>query len=266
MNRALHRILGRAVVTTTVTLSLVAAGVGTSVADASQARDGKGATRVAVAPRVVKVITGAGITASPTGNAQAFPFKGTVAFRFPITGASPDGKRINHSGGVKLAKGHAVITLSYFRINLRRGYVERGRQRRRASLGVQPRRVGPTCAGPGAADVQPHVGVGDQPDVRRARVRRRAELRLRPRQRRLTATSSTHLHQPHRPRDRSGWRRHPSSRRTPLWPLTARTARTPLRTYVPSSTRSSRWASPSTTAACLHGSILVYSMSPWRSS
>ena len=123
MNRALHRILGRAVVTTTVTLGLVAAGVGTSVADASQARDGKGATRVAVAPRVVKVITGAGITASPTGNAQAFPFKGTVAFRFPITGASPDGKRINHSGGVKLAKGHAMITLSYFRINLRRGYV-----------------------------------------------------------------------------------------------------------------------------------------------
>ena len=62
------------------------------------------------------------LTASPTGNAQAFPFEGTVAFRFPITGASPDGNRINHSGGVKLAKGHATITLSYFRINLRRGY------------------------------------------------------------------------------------------------------------------------------------------------
>ena len=46
------------------------------MADASQARDGKGATRVAVAPRVVKVITGAGITASPTGNAQGIPLQG----------------------------------------------------------------------------------------------------------------------------------------------------------------------------------------------
>ena len=118
-----QRFLGRAIATSALAVGLVAAGLGTSVADAAQAREGQGATRVAVAPRVAKIITGAGISASPIAGAKAFPFKGTVAFRFPITGASPDGNRINHSGGVKLAKGHAMLTLSYFRINLRRHYV-----------------------------------------------------------------------------------------------------------------------------------------------
>ena len=81
------------------------------------------ATRVAVAPRTVKVITGAGIMATPIGDARAFPFNDTVAFRFPITRTSEDGKRISHSGGVKLSRGHEELSLQRFRVNLRRGYV-----------------------------------------------------------------------------------------------------------------------------------------------
>ncbi len=118
----------RLVAAATVTLGLVGTALITSPAapaagTAPSAREGKGATRVAVAPRVAKIITGAGIAATPTGDAKAFPFKGTVAFRFPITGTSRDGKRISHSGGVKLSDGHEALTLERFRINLRRGYV-----------------------------------------------------------------------------------------------------------------------------------------------
>lgn len=113
----------RFIVAAAVTFGLVSSGVGAGAATASSAERGNGATRVAVAPRVVKVITGAGIAASPTGDAKAYPFKGTVAFRFPITAVSKDGKRISHSGGVKLATSHDKITLQRFRINLRQGYV-----------------------------------------------------------------------------------------------------------------------------------------------
>ena len=118
----------RLIATAAVTLGLVGTALVTGPAAPAagttvSAGEGKGATRVAVAPRVAKIITGAGIAAAPTGDAKAFPFQGTVAFRFPITQTSPDGKRISHSGGVKLSNGHDAITLERFRINLRRGYV-----------------------------------------------------------------------------------------------------------------------------------------------
>ncbi len=118
----MYQALRRVLITTAASAGLVAAGL-SAPATATAAGDGNGGTRVAVAPRVAKIITNAGITASPTAGAKAFPFRGTVAFRFPISAVSPDGKRISHTGGVKLSKGHSKITLEAFRINLRRGYV-----------------------------------------------------------------------------------------------------------------------------------------------
>ena len=124
MPRSTRRLVAAATVTLGLVCSaLMTSSVASATGTAPSVREGKGATRVAVAPRVAKIITGAGIAAAPTGDAKAFPFKGTVAFRFPITGASGDGNRISHSGGVQLSHGHDVIMLERFRINLRRGYV-----------------------------------------------------------------------------------------------------------------------------------------------
>ncbi len=120
----MNPVLRRLAVTSTVALGLVASGLGAPSANASSAAEaGNGATRVAVAPRVAKIITSAGIAATPVGDAKAFGFQGTVALRFPITAVSADGKRISHSGGVKLAAGHAQIVLQRFRVNLKQGYV-----------------------------------------------------------------------------------------------------------------------------------------------
>src|SRR5262245_2068830 len=107
----MSRLARRLVAVVTLTLGLiggvlVTASSATSAGAAPSTREGQGATRVAVAPRVARIISGAGIAAAPTGDARAFPFKGTVAFRFPITSISGDGKRISHSGGVELSRGH----------------------------------------------------------------------------------------------------------------------------------------------------------------
>lgn len=80
-------------------------------------------TRVAVAPKVVKLLTGAHISAVPVGDAKAFPFRGTVAFRFPITGTNPSGTYIRHSGGVRLVSDDAWIALRRFQIDLGKGKV-----------------------------------------------------------------------------------------------------------------------------------------------
>ncbi len=119
----MNPVFRRLAVTSTITLGLVASGLGATSANASSAEAGNGATRVAVAPRVAKIITNAGIAATPVGHAKAFGFEGTVALRFPITKVSADGNRISHSGGVKLASGHEQIVLQRFRVNLKRGYV-----------------------------------------------------------------------------------------------------------------------------------------------
>ncbi len=79
-----------------------------------------GYTQVAVAPAVVDLITSAGITPAPTGAATAYPYKGTLAAAFPITGIQVFGLKIKHTGGLSLTAGSAAITLSDFTIDLAR--------------------------------------------------------------------------------------------------------------------------------------------------
>lgn len=80
-------------------------------------------TRVAVAPKVVKLLTAAHITAKPVGTAKAFAFRGTIALRFPVTGTNRAGDKIRHSGGVRLSTGHEAISLRRFHIDLGTGKV-----------------------------------------------------------------------------------------------------------------------------------------------
>jgi hypothetical protein len=91
--------------------------------DAATAAAGPPRTRVAVAPKVVKLLTAAHISAAPIGDAKAFAFRGTVAFRFPVTGTNPAGTKIRHSGGVRLSSDHDSIALRRFRIDLGAGSV-----------------------------------------------------------------------------------------------------------------------------------------------
>jgi hypothetical protein len=79
-----------------------------------------GYTQVVVDPAVYALVAGAGITPAPIGGATAFPYAGTLAARFPITGFSLFGLRIKHSGGISLTKGAATISLSRFTIDLSR--------------------------------------------------------------------------------------------------------------------------------------------------
>lgn len=92
-------------------------------APASAQQADKGNTRVAVAPRVAKIVTNAGIEVNTFGGAKAFGYEGTLAVRFPISGTAGGGDRIKHVGGIRLSAGHASIKLSRFRINLDEGMV-----------------------------------------------------------------------------------------------------------------------------------------------
>lgn len=124
----MHRVLVRAFVAVVAVLSVALGGVALSqpasaAGSHNASKADKGNTRVAVAPRVAKIVTAAGIAASPTGPAKAFGFQGTVALRFPITNVVGGGNRIKHIGGVTLSAGSASITLSRFSVNLSTGTV-----------------------------------------------------------------------------------------------------------------------------------------------
>lgn len=104
--------------------ALVAGGLGTAGANAStSAKSAKGFTRVAVNPPVARLLSSAGITASPIGNATAFGYRNTVAVRLPIKGTAGGGTRIKHGGGIRLQSDMAWLALKRFRINTNQGTV-----------------------------------------------------------------------------------------------------------------------------------------------
>lgn len=119
----MHRAAVRLITVFATVGALGLSGAAVSTANAAQERGDKGNTRVAVAPRLAKQITAAGVTPSVFGGAKAFAFEGTIAIRFPITNVVGGGNRIKHSGGVKLSAGDAAIALSRFSVNLNQGTV-----------------------------------------------------------------------------------------------------------------------------------------------
>ncbi len=78
-----------------------------------------GYTQVTVAPPVYQLIASAGITPTPVAPATAFPYRGTLAARFPITGVAAPAT-VTHVGGLTLTAGAATITLTDFNIELAR--------------------------------------------------------------------------------------------------------------------------------------------------
>lgn len=110
----------------TFTITLAAAGLVASTIPASQAtptRDREGTTRVAVAPAVVRKLDRLGLEAAPTKYSTAVPFKGTVAFRFPVTSVEENGNVIKHVGGARVSSSRDSIALKRFTIKLRKGKV-----------------------------------------------------------------------------------------------------------------------------------------------
>ena len=65
------------------------------------------------------------------------PFKGTVAFRFPVTAVERNGQVIKHRGGARISSSHDSIALKRFTIKLRQGKVG-------AAVVVNGERVGRT--------------------------------------------------------------------------------------------------------------------------
>ena len=103
-----------------VSVGLVAAGTGSAEA---KTRKQVGYTQVVVAPAVYDLVTGAGISPAPLDGAKAYPYRGTLAANFPITGYTLRNIRIKHSGGISLTAGAATIELRNFYIDLGRGRV-----------------------------------------------------------------------------------------------------------------------------------------------
>ena len=121
-------------------VTLAAAGLVASMMPAAQAapaRDRDGTTRVAVAPAVVRKLDRLGLEAAPTKHSTAVPFKGTVAFRFPITAVERNGNVLKHRGGVRVSSPHDSIALKRFTIKLSKGKVG-------AAVVVNGERVGRT--------------------------------------------------------------------------------------------------------------------------
>lgn len=112
-NRLLTGLIAGAAVLATGFVAPSTANAGSAASGAADAR-----TRVAVRPAVVDLLASAHIMAGPVGDATAFPFRGTVAFRFPVTGTNNAGDVVRHSGGVRLSSGHDEIALRRFRIDL----------------------------------------------------------------------------------------------------------------------------------------------------
>ena len=117
----MHRTIVRFFTLLAVSMGLVAGGLSATSATAADKAD-KGFTRVAISPAVVKLVTSAGISVSPIGEASAFSYRGTVALRFPIKGVS-GGVRIKHTGGVLLSSDSSRLALKRFRINTNLGTV-----------------------------------------------------------------------------------------------------------------------------------------------
>jgi hypothetical protein len=108
--------------TAVMTCTALVASVG-SPADAHTASRSSsrtfGYTQVTVAPAVYQLVASAGITPTPVAPATAFPFRGTLAARFPITGVAAPAT-VTHAGGLTLTAGDATITLADFDIELAR--------------------------------------------------------------------------------------------------------------------------------------------------
>jgi hypothetical protein len=120
----MHRTLARLAILLLTSLGLVAGGLASVTgAAAHHGGQGKGLTRVAIAPPVVKLVTSAGIAVSPVGAAHLIKFRGTVALKFPISDVVGNGTRIKHTGGVKLSTHDSEVVLKRFRINTSRGIV-----------------------------------------------------------------------------------------------------------------------------------------------
>lgn len=111
-----------AILTAVATCAALVASLGSPADAATTSRSSSrtfGYTQVVVDPAVYQLIASAGITPSPVAPAKAFPFRGTLAARFPITGVAAPAT-ITHAGGLTLAAGSATITLTDFNIELSR--------------------------------------------------------------------------------------------------------------------------------------------------
>jgi hypothetical protein len=95
--------------------------VGASAAPASAAdvHAKKGSTRVAIDPSLYELMSGFGVTITPTGKAKAAPFKDTLAITFPITKVKK--KTYTHTGGVTLAFGGSDINTANYVIDTKAG-------------------------------------------------------------------------------------------------------------------------------------------------
>jgi len=110
------------ILTAVVTSTALVASLGSPAAAETSSRTSSrsfGYTQVTVAPPVYAVVASAGITPSPVSPGIAFPFRGTLAARFPITGVAAPAT-VLHRGGLTLAKGAATLTLTDFDIELAR--------------------------------------------------------------------------------------------------------------------------------------------------
>ncbi len=119
----MNRLLRKGIVVATLvasSLGLVATTAGEATAAPADRRGSVGYTQVVVAPDVYALIGSAGITPAPVEGAKAFPYQGTLAARFPITGFRLAGLQIRHSGGISLSLGSATIVLKNFNIDLAR--------------------------------------------------------------------------------------------------------------------------------------------------
>lgn len=120
----MKRVLAAVAVSFTAVTGLVATSTTPAAAHGAHAHWGHqsrlGYTQVVVAPPVYTLVASAGITPAPVGGATAFPYKGTLAARFPITGYRFATLQIRHSGGISLTAGSATISLSDFNIDLSR--------------------------------------------------------------------------------------------------------------------------------------------------
>lgn len=114
-------------VMTAVAMSVGLVAVSASGAQAAvkpqRAKANYGYTQVVVAPAVYQLIAGAGITPAPVGGATAYPYRGTLAANFPITGFTVANLRLKHRGGLTLTAGNRTIKLRNFYIDLQRGRV-----------------------------------------------------------------------------------------------------------------------------------------------
>ena len=108
----------RTFLSVTLGAALALAAVLATVAPASAAPTKKGQTVVTLDAAAAGVITGLGVAVAPTGPASA----SGLAFTFPVVGRTGDAV-FQHVGGLSLAAGDTVVTLSNFSIDTGTGVV-----------------------------------------------------------------------------------------------------------------------------------------------